>query len=52
MYTNLLKAYVHGGYGNDAKQTLSVLIESGAPLSLSSFHTLLSSSSITLRDGQ
>uniref|UniRef100_A0A146KXA8 Pentacotripeptide-repeat region of PRORP domain-containing protein n=1 Tax=Lygus hesperus TaxID=30085 RepID=A0A146KXA8_LYGHE len=52
LYTNLIKAYVHAGYGVDARKTLEVLIDAGAPLSVSTFHTLLSSSALTLRDAE
>lgn len=51
MYTNLLLAYHYAGYDMDAKKTLDVLVEAGAPLERASFHAVLAGC-VTLREGQ
>lgn len=51
LYTNLLLAYHYAGYAADAKKTLEVLVEAGAPLERASFHAALASC-VSLREGQ
>ncbi|ESL10003.1 hypothetical protein TRSC58_02269 [Trypanosoma rangeli SC58] len=51
VYTNLLLAYVRAGYAADARATLEVLVEAGAPLSRGAFHAVLSAT-LTLREAE
>ncbi|KAG5481382.1 hypothetical protein LSCM4_07093 [Leishmania orientalis] len=51
MYTNLLLSYTTAGYGADARKTLDVLVEAGAPLSRASFHAVLAGA-VTVREAQ
>ncbi|CBH16496.1 hypothetical protein, conserved [Trypanosoma brucei gambiense DAL972] len=51
VYTNLLLAYARAGYGSDARTTLEVLVEAGAPLTRSAFHAVLACA-VTHRDAQ
>lgn len=51
VYTNLLLSYSSGGYGADAKKTLEVLVEAGAPLTRASFHAALASA-VTVREAE
>ncbi|KAH9589113.1 hypothetical protein LSM04_002389 [Trypanosoma melophagium] len=51
VYTNLLRAYATAGYGADARQTLEVLVEAGAPLTRRAFHAVLSCAP-TVRDAE
>lgn len=51
LYTNLLLAYHYAGYHIDAKKTLEVLVEAGAPLERASFHAVLAGC-VSLREGQ
>lgn len=51
LYTALISAYSYSGYAADAKATLEVLAEAGAPLERSSFHAALGGS-LTLREGR
>ncbi|CAG9572476.1 conserved hypothetical protein [Leishmania major strain Friedlin] len=51
VYTNLLLSYVSAGYGADARKTLDVLVEAGAPLSRASFHAVLAGA-VTAREAQ
>ncbi|KPA78572.1 putative mitochondrial hypothetical protein [Leptomonas pyrrhocoris] len=51
VYTNLLLSYSTAGYGADARKTLDVLVEAGAPLSRASFHAVLASA-VTVREAQ
>ncbi|KPI89967.1 hypothetical protein ABL78_0935 [Leptomonas seymouri] len=51
VYTNLLLSYATAGYGADARKTLEVLVEAGAPLSRASFHAVLASA-VTVREAQ
>nr|CCC52235.1 conserved hypothetical protein [Trypanosoma vivax Y486] len=50
-YTNLILAYARAGYGADARTTLEVLVEAGAPLNRSAFHAALACA-VTLRDAE
>ncbi|RNF25947.1 uncharacterized protein Tco025E_01793 [Trypanosoma conorhini] len=51
VYTNLLLAYARAGYAADARATLEVLVEAGAPLSRGAFHAVLSAA-LTLREAE
>ncbi|CCW69147.1 unnamed protein product [Phytomonas sp. Hart1] len=51
LYTNLLLAYSNFGFGADARRTLDVLVEAGAPLTSSAFHAVLSGA-LTLREAE
>lgn len=51
VYTNLLRSYATSGYAADARTTLDVLVEAGAPLVRSSFHAVLACA-VTLREAQ
>ncbi|KEG15163.1 hypothetical protein DQ04_00161030 [Trypanosoma grayi] len=51
VYTNLLLSYARAGYGADARQTLEVLVEAGAPLTRGAFHAVLSCA-VTLREAE
>lgn len=51
LYTNLLLAYHYAGYAMDAKKTLEVLVEAGAPLERASFHAVLAGC-VSLREAQ
>jgi hypothetical protein len=51
VYTNLLLSYSTAGYGADARKTLDVLVEAGAPLTRASFHAVLASA-VTVRDAR
>ncbi|CBZ33397.1 hypothetical protein, conserved [Leishmania donovani] len=51
VYTNLLLSYTSAGYGADARKTLDVLVEAGAPLSRASFHAVLAGA-VTAREAQ
>ncbi|EAN86424.1 hypothetical protein C3747_2g617 [Trypanosoma cruzi] len=51
VYTNLLLAYAQAGYGADARATLEVLVEAGAPLSRGAFHAVLSGD-LTVREAE
>ncbi|KAG5507628.1 hypothetical protein JKF63_06577 [Porcisia hertigi] len=51
VYTNLLLSYTSAGFGADARKTLDVLVEAGAPLSRASFHAVLAGS-VTVREAQ
>ncbi|KAI5691008.1 hypothetical protein MNV84_02566 [Leishmania braziliensis] len=51
VYTNLLLSYTAAGYGADARKTLDVLVEAGAPLSRASFHAVLAGA-VTVREAQ
>lgn len=49
VYTNLLLAYANAGYGADARRTLDVLVEAGAPLTRPAFHAVLAAA-VTYRE--
>lgn len=51
LYTNLLLSYVNAGYGADARRTLDVLVDAGAPLTRAAFHAVLSGAD-TLREAR
>ncbi|CCW61263.1 unnamed protein product [Phytomonas sp. EM1] len=51
LYTNLLLSYSNAGFGADARRTLDVLVEAGAPLTCSAFHAVLSGA-VTLREAE
>ncbi|GET87804.1 hypothetical protein, conserved [Leishmania tarentolae] len=51
VYTNLLLSYTSAGYGADARKTLDVLVEAGAPLSRAGFHAVLAGA-VTVREAQ
>lgn len=51
VYTNLLLSYSTAGYGSDARKTLDVLVDAGAPLTRASFHAALASA-VTVREAQ
>lgn len=51
VYTNLLLSYSAAGYGADARKTLDMLVEAGAPLSRAGFHAVLAGA-VTAREAQ
>lgn len=51
VYTNLILSYARAGYGADARKTLEVLVEAGAPLTRGAFHAALSSA-VTVREAE